>query len=329
MSKKDFEKQSLKEKKLSGFAVARNGVRVLDAMVDMIVLCIFLLLLMYGSYSLLRNTNIYRQADSSRYEMYRPTEGNENAFAELQEINSDAIAWLTIYGTNINYPVMHGDEKDTYVNTDPFGEPSISGSLYLEHRQPADFSSFSSIIYGHHMQKERMFGELDRYASPEYMVEHTYGNLYFNGKDHGLLLFAFIEADAYDDSVYRMRVESGQEESYVGYLLSRSSHNQEVTVTADDRIALLSTCVSSNKNKRYIVVGLITEEVYSITNIPNAGADKVVQTISNISAWFNSILLLFAVLIIFIFLIILYVFSVKKKRVVLNAKSGDKEKLED
>ena len=38
----------------------------------------------------------------------------------LQEISEDAIAWLTVDGTLIDYPVMQGSNNDEYLNKDPF-----------------------------------------------------------------------------------------------------------------------------------------------------------------------------------------------------------------
>lgn len=48
-----------------------------------------------------------------------------------------------------------------------------------------DFSDFDNIIYGHHMEKHMMFGDIGEFTKEQYFNEHPYGNLFFDGKDHG------------------------------------------------------------------------------------------------------------------------------------------------
>ena len=76
-------------------------------------------------------------------------------------ITDDMVAWLTVDGTDIDYPVMQGTDNTIYLNTDPFGKYSLGGSIFLDSRNSSDFSDEYSLIYGHHMEFGRMFGSLD------------------------------------------------------------------------------------------------------------------------------------------------------------------------
>ena len=40
----------------------------------------------------------------------------------------------------------------------------------------------NSIIYGHHMEKDAMFGELEYYQEPSYFQKHSCGKIYYEGK---------------------------------------------------------------------------------------------------------------------------------------------------
>ena len=315
------------KKKQFGHNLGTIVVKILDSIVNTVVLCIFLLFFLYGSYMLWQSDQVFQAASSKEYVQYRPTAENEGiSFAALQKINPDVFAWLTIYGTAIDYPLTHTDNNETYVNTDVMGNFSISGSLFLDSRNAADFADFNSIIYGHHMDKEAMFGGLAQYTDPEYLVSHQYANLYYEGKDHGLEFFAFLEADAYDTSIYKPVILEGAEEEYVSHLIASSIHSREITITPADHIVLLTTCTVSSTNGRHILAGKITDEVHQ--NPYRTDTDNAVKEIKTVSSPSVSILnqVPFAFLmvpVILLILIILYLICSKERKGAYERKSKE------
>ena len=302
-------------------------VKILDSIVNTVVLCIFLLFFLYGSYMLWQSDQVFQAASSKEYVQYRPTAENEGiSFAALQKINPDVFAWLTIYGTNIDYPLTHTDNNETYVNTDVMGHFSVSGSLFLDSRNAVDFADFNSIIYGHHMDKEAMFGGLAQYTDPAYLASHKYANLYYDGKDHGLEFFAFLEADAYDTSIYKPVILEGAEEEYVSHLIANSIHSREITITPDDHIVLLTTCTVSSTNGRHILAGKITDEVYPDPDKTDTGDTvKEIKTVDSPSASaFNQVPLAFLMIpFILLILIILYLICSKGRKGAHERKSEE------
>jgi len=158
---------------------------------------------------------------------------------------------------------VQGPDNMTYVNTNTQGGYSLSGAIFLDCYSSKDFSDFSSILYGHHMEKQVMFGEIGLFSDKSYFDAREYGMLYFEGQEHGLEFFAFVHADAYDGEVFRAKIE-GEEarQAYLDLLLSMASHTRDIRVTTDDNIVLLSTCSASSTNGRDILVGRITHEIY-------------------------------------------------------------------
>ena len=53
-------------------------------------------------------------------------------FDALQERNPDVVGWITIPGTNIDYPILHTDDNETYLHQDIDGNESVSGAIYLD-----------------------------------------------------------------------------------------------------------------------------------------------------------------------------------------------------
>ena len=246
--------------------VGRKTIRITNGCVNMVVLIVLILLLSFGCYAVWDSGQVHGAASSRNYEIYRPTAENDAAsFADLQAINPDVFAWLNVYGTNIDYPVVQGQDNIRYVNTDAKGSYSLSGAIFLDYRSCPRFSDFSSIFYGHHMHNQVMFGEIELFADRSYFDARRYGMLYFGGQEHGLEFFAFVHADAYDMSVFRVNITGAeQQQDYLNLLMQMAMHiREDVVVTPDDRIVLLSTCSPSSTNGRDILIGRITDETHS------------------------------------------------------------------
>lgn len=241
-----------------------RAIRVTHSILDTVVLLAIMLLITIGSYAIWDSNQVFSAASATRYEVYKPTAENAGkSFGELQALNPDVIAWLTVYGTHIDYPVTQGLNNIKYVNTNAEGKYSLSGSIFLDAGCARDFSDFSSILYGHHMEKQAMFGELGKFSERSYFSEHPYGMLYYDGEEHGLEFFAFVHADAYNTRVFRTRITGeSDKQNYLNLLLGMAIHTRDIGVTTSDRIILLSTCSSASTNGRDILVGRITSKLY-------------------------------------------------------------------
>jgi len=244
--------------------IGRKAVKVVNGTINLIVLTVILLLVAFANYALWDSNQVYQAADTARYEIYKPTVENEGkTFKELQAINPEVFSWLTIYGTHIDYPVTQGEDNMKYVNTNAEGTYSLSGSIFLDCGNSKDFSDFNSILFGHHMEQQTMFGEIGLFSDKSYFDARLYGNLYYGGKDHGLEFFAFLHTDAYDTSVFAPGVQGKEaQQAYLENLLMKATFTRDIGVTAHDRIVLLSTCSPTTTNGRDILVARITDDTY-------------------------------------------------------------------
>jgi len=293
-------------------------VAVMNSIVNFAVLFVLLLLFLFAGYSLWDSNQIYTAADSGLYSMYKPTYENTVSFAELQKNNEDIFGWLTVYGTNIDYPLVQGEKNSTYLNRDVMGNYSVSGSLFLDYRNSIRFTDFNSVIYGHHMDKNVMFGEIEYFKNKTFFDEHQYGKLYYDGEDHGVEFFAFLETDAYDKAVYTIPVQESLSRQYLEGLITKATNAREVEMAGTDKVIILSTCTAESTNGRHVLVGRISNEIY--TNAFEHSADSgnknhifnrfnVLEVLMQIPVW------------IWILLILLVIFSIyfivskrKKKR---------------
>lgn len=209
----------------------------------MIVLVLILLVVMWCMYD---NYYVYSHALNDDISKYKPWQ-NEAAHGD-QQITDDMVAWITIDGTNIDYPVMQGDDNVKYLNTDPFGKYSLSGSIFLDSRNAPDFSDDYSLIYGHHMEYGRMFGALDDFLDTSYLNSHSSGTLIV-GKDaekiYDLTVFAAMRASAKDEAVFDP--DKGDIRQFI------KEHCETYTADTGQRILALSTCAEGDSISRTLV----------------------------------------------------------------------------
>ena len=185
---------------------------------------------------------------------YKPDPYGDNTAALDSPITDDMVSWLTIDDTNIDYPVMQGRDNTEYLNKDPFGEYSLSGSIFLDSRCSPDFTDDYSLVYGHHMEYGKMFGALDEFLDSSYLSAHSTGTLII-GKDahavYPLKVFAALNVNARDNEVFSPS-ESLETRKY---LAARLGEEPE-----DKRILALSTCSEGDSLARIVVFCYILDE---------------------------------------------------------------------
>ena len=301
----------------------RKAIRGANFAVNAVVVAILLGFLTIGCYALWDSHQVSTAASASQWQPYKPAQGNTLSFGELRKINPDVKAWLQVYGTGIDYPVVQGKDNDTYLSKNAKGEEALSGSIFLEARNKSDFTSFPSIVYGHHMEDHLMFGDLDEFDAKDFFDEHQYGNLFYDGRDWGVEFFGFLEADAYDGNIYRTNVDGqAAKQEWLSYVESKLKYRRtSVSVDTDSRVLMLSTCASEKTNGRWVLLGKITDETYKNPYVkwPNTGTG-----VDGFKGWFGIpwydwLLIALAVTL----GIVLYVTKRKRRQEETPAEDGD------
>lgn len=320
MSSKNQE-NDIKNKSTDGQMLGRKIVRTIDSVVDTIMLSLFLLFLIFSIYALWDTNQIYQAGDSAQYEGYKPSADNSMSFEELKNLNSDVFGWISVYGTHIDYPIVQTTDNDKYVNTDVMGEYSLVGSIFLDYRNKPDFSDYNSILYGHHMDANAMFGEIGNFEDKEYFRKHQFGNLYYNGKNHGLEFFAFLEQDAYKFDFFEPAIEGEEkQQEYLQRLLDNAINKRDIGLKPDDHIVLLYTCTSFSTNGRHVLVGRITDQVFEDTfaKDPNKGrgldSQKIWVWLNKLPLWTWMVIILVVLLLIEIVLRKLIIERTKRRK---------------
>lgn len=188
--------------------------------------------------------------------MYFTTYYEPHSISELISMNSECFGWISIAGTNINYPVMHTPSNpQKYLNKNFYGEYSYSGTPFLDARCSAD--STNLIIYGHHMNNGTMFAVLCNYTSKSYGEEHP--RIILETKDGAFAYYVFsVMKVKSDDDWYRFTTV-GTEKSYnsrIEYAKEKSIYDTGITPVYGQQILTLSTCYGYNQDDRILVLAV-------------------------------------------------------------------------
>ena len=88
--------------------------------------------------------------------------------------NRDFVAWITIPGTKIDYPVVRSNNTEYYLHHMFSGKESQLGCLFSLKSSDYQAPSRNIAIYGHHLsQSDAMFSTLLRYKDPSYCASHS------------------------------------------------------------------------------------------------------------------------------------------------------------
>lgn len=243
-------------KGMSGLTVAEKAYSLMSALLASV-------LILYSGYVLYDMMYTSNAAFVSAWGTlrYRPEIIEDDSVplsaSELASINKDYRAWLTLYETNIDYPVMQGKDDLWYASHDIYGKTSLTGAIYLAASNSGDFSDAYNLTYGHHMDNRAMFGGIDLYAEGDYIDTHRRGILVTSDKVYDLDVFALIETSAYDDDVY---VVSGKNIDDVLSTIRRKHVVMRIDrARGAKKILAMSTCESSETNGRRVLFAVMTE----------------------------------------------------------------------
>lgn len=184
----------------------------------------------------------------------------------LRGANRDCVAWISVPGTEIDYPVMQSSkDPEFYLSHNFEKEQSSHGVPFLDARCSLGSSSHL-ILYGHELNDGTMFSPLLQYKDSDFMEQHRTIELYTqDGKRRYEVLWVMLAKGAYTEdewSLFRsVELNSRTEfEETVRELSDRSLFSApEIDPAAGGQLLTLVTCEYSQNNGRLAVVAYMEE----------------------------------------------------------------------
>ena len=240
---------------------ARVGNRILSIMAGILIL----LMLSYGVYSLWDTYKIYANSFADEELLkFRPTDdGKDNpTLKDLKKLNPDVKAWIQVPKTNIDYPVVQGQDDMEYINKNVYGEFELSGAIFLSCLNKDDFSDPYNLVYGHNMKNGGMFADVADFTNKEYFETHQKGKLYLTDATRKIRFFACMKVTAADAKIYHpdgYRKENLKD--LLDYIQANAVQYRDVNVADENSLIALSTCSEAETNGRVVLIGKLEREV--------------------------------------------------------------------
>ena len=150
---------------------------------------------------------------------------------------------------------MQGTDNDFFLSHLADGTRHRSGSIFMDFRNASDFSDRNTILYGHMLRSEDMFGVLKHFRVQEFYDANYTMYIHTAERDYQLVIFA---VHLVNPAVEQPLITFADDEEFINYLMQtkdRSLISSDIVVGVDDKIVTLATCAYDFNNARLVVVG--------------------------------------------------------------------------
>lgn len=185
-------------------------------------------------------------------------------FTALKQENPDIYGWIRIEDTAIDYPILQSstDDPDYYADYTVDKVQGYPGAIFTESDLNTDpFEDNVTVIYGHRMKDDTMFGSLDLWQEDEYRDTHSVVNIYTENHTY---TYEITFVQIYDTRSILAKYDCSTQKGYSEFLTSLENvhsipywHSSKTQMTTDDHIIVLSTCYGDN---RLLVGAVLTEK---------------------------------------------------------------------
>ncbi len=208
-----------------------------------------------GTENLETNTDMVRAEENEG--VHRDILGK---YKNIYNENQDLAGWLTIEGTDIDYPVMQCEDDDFYLSHNFYRETDKYGCLYVKSMADLNTPGTNFIIYGHNMKDGSMFGGLDQYQNEDFYQEHThifFDTLYEERIYEVMAVFSFQLYREEQSFQYYKFYQADTEAEFMDFyenIHRLALYDTGVTASFGDTFLTLSTCADKGVDRRFVVV---------------------------------------------------------------------------
>lgn len=169
-------------------------------------------------------------------------------FETLKQINSDAIGYLKVNGTEIETIVVQAEDNDYYLSHNFEKNKNNAGWIFADCNNQLDGTDKNIILYGHNMKNNTMFGTLKNVLKEEWkeLQENRYIT-FITEKEYGTYEVFSVYQIEKEDYYIKTNFASGEFANFLNTLKQRSKYHLDVEINENDSILTLSTCANNNK----------------------------------------------------------------------------------
>ncbi len=189
-----------------------------------------------------------------------PDDVRQSLIDSAQSLNNaypNAIGWLYIPDSAINYPIIQSDDNDYYLSHAYDGSYLKAGSVFLDNRCENRFMNPINIVYAHNMKNGSMFAGVLKFTDSAYFDSHRYGWIATPETVYRIDFFSCAKADM-NDELYDGSTLINE---WLSHLYDASVVWANADFSGNDQFISLSTCSYEFENARTILIGKLVETI--------------------------------------------------------------------
>lgn len=169
-------------------------------------------------------------------------------FEKLKSINNQVVAWLKVYGTQVEYPVVQANDNSYYIKRNLEKKYNVGGWIFADYKNKLDGTDKNIVIYGHNMKDSSMFGSLKKILEEEwYNNAENYIVEFITEKEYQKYQVFSVYKIEKEDYYISTEFKENEFEKFINTLKGRSIKDFNIDVSSEDNILTLSTCADNNK----------------------------------------------------------------------------------
>lgn len=176
----------------------------------------------------------------------------KSPYKELFTRNNDYIGWISIDNTNIDFPILKGEDNDEYLRRNFDYNYDKKGSIFMDYRNFGFSYSKNTILYGHNLKDNTMFGDLKNYSDSSYGLTHNIIEITDLYETRNYQVFSSYFSDA-DSLLIKTDFSSDTYNTYLLNAIDLSLVDYNLIPNSDDSILTLVTCSYEIDDGRFYV----------------------------------------------------------------------------
>lgn len=243
---------------------------IIEKLFDSVLLVVSILFLGVGIYAIIDNRIVVREAEIPEdFKQSAMADREYPSIAELQKTNREIVAWLTLDDTRVDYPVAQAKDNSKYLSIDYAGNYAISGTPFVDYRNSFLHDDYT-VIYGHRMNQQKMFGSIVEYTDASYMQKHLRGTITTEDGTFELEVLAYSVEDISKTKLYNLSNNRNGDNEMILKSISQTATAINGKYSREDlrsakaekwKLLLLSTCDKDSRHYRDVLLLRIGDEV--------------------------------------------------------------------
>ena len=221
-----------------------------------IINIVLTLIIVICAYKIIHQLKEYNDADKVYNLIREEKEESDNLF----EKNIDYRGWIKIDNTNINYPILQGQDNEEYLYKDINNEYIVSGSIFMNYLNNG-FDDQNTVLFGHNMKNGTMFANLKKYKEEDFFYNNNYIEIELsNGQYLKYKVFSVYITDINDNYTKTSFEDKDEYKEFLERIKNKSIYKSDISVNENDKIITLSTCSYEFDDARLVVTGKLIDK---------------------------------------------------------------------